>query len=286
MLVLHTYLHSCLPPFMLTSLHTYLHLYPPAFLHTYLHSYLASPILTYLSSELITFLIPACLYKIFTDNMSGERSPRPVFVGRSILKPSTTPTASFAVRDPAPCAGPPNLVGRGLCKASKEVYAAPWRMGPAQEWATETLPIERSDRFLSVGVRQRRLALATNARQSVVVSLLTPPSPFHHPSASHILVRRLTSLFYLAVWWAPGNGCQSFFEVDAHPDQLNWSPSPSASSEKKLSGDLGPSPLVIGVSSCHLGAFEWSLDHLERSLDQLERSLDLEPGFLTSVTNV
>ena len=78
-----------------------------------------------------------------------------LFVGRSILKPSTTPTASYAVRDPPPCAGPPNLVGRGLCKASKEVYAAPWRMGPAQEWATETPPIERSDRFLSVSVKTK-----------------------------------------------------------------------------------------------------------------------------------
>lgn len=52
----------------------------------------------------------------------------------------------IASRPVSACAGPIDFSGRGLCKASADVYAAPWRSFPAQEWNKDNLPIEGLDR--------------------------------------------------------------------------------------------------------------------------------------------
>ncbi|MCJ1430166.1 hypothetical protein MMC29_008082, partial [Sticta canariensis] len=71
------------------------------------------------------------------------RSLKPAL--KSILKPSAS--TKVAGKPVSACAGPIDFSGEhGLCEASVEVYAAPWRSFPAQEWANDKLPIERLDR--------------------------------------------------------------------------------------------------------------------------------------------
>ena len=78
-----------------------------------------------------------------TNGFIGGRSPKPAL--KSILKPSAS--TRIAGKLVSACAGPIDLSGEhGLCEASAEVYAAPWRSFPAQEWANNKLPIERLDR--------------------------------------------------------------------------------------------------------------------------------------------
>ncbi|MCJ1261092.1 hypothetical protein MMC22_000956 [Lobaria immixta] len=98
---------------------------------------------------------------------------------KSILKPSTS--TKIACRPTLACAGPIDYTGKsGLCKASTEVYAAPWRSFPAREWENDKLPIERSDRsairrqqiekreLLADGGRPRRVEFAQTHRCRIV----------------------------------------------------------------------------------------------------------------------
>ncbi|MCJ1428222.1 hypothetical protein MMC29_006130, partial [Sticta canariensis] len=75
------------------------------------------------------------------ESMRG-RSLKPAI--QSILKKSASTT--IATRPVSACDGPIDFSGSGLCRASAEVYAATWRTFPAQEWATDNLPIDRLDR--------------------------------------------------------------------------------------------------------------------------------------------
>lgn len=100
-----------------------------------------------------------------TNKFIGGRSPKPAM--KSILKPSIPTMIGGKPPKPIPaCAGLIDNSGdQDLCEASAEVYAAPWRTFPAQEWAIDKLPIERLDRcvLLHQQIKKRKL-LAGGAR--------------------------------------------------------------------------------------------------------------------------
>ncbi|MCJ1268649.1 hypothetical protein MMC22_008537 [Lobaria immixta] len=75
----------------------------------------------------------------------------------------------IARRPTSVCAEPISLEGEGLCKASPEVYAAPWRSFPAREWENDKLPIEGLDRCASHRQQiEKRKLLAGGAPPSKV----------------------------------------------------------------------------------------------------------------------
>lgn len=98
------------------------------------------------------------------------RPPKPVL--KSILKRST---ATMIPCGPASvCAGPIDFSGRGLCRASAEVYAAPWRSLPAQEWDNDKLPIEISDRYVTPRPQIEKGELLADEERPIKVGFAQP----------------------------------------------------------------------------------------------------------------
>lgn len=80
----------------------------------------------------------------------------------------------IACRPVSVCAGRIDFSGSGLCRASAEVYAAPWRSSPAQEWENENLPIERSDRFAMPRLQIEKRELLAGEARSIRVKFAEP----------------------------------------------------------------------------------------------------------------